>query len=100
MSMPSNTTEPKFPDAKFPGERLLTQFTPQQRGWAATALVTFVGVAYIGPMLTRLLTPKSRAQKLRDEAAYRAEYLRRRAGKAGKTVRKKARRLRGGTVRR
>ncbi len=82
------------------GARLIKNSTTEQRGWAFAALVTFLGVAFGGPALTRLMTPKTPAQKLTDEAAFRAEQLRRRAGKAGAKVRKRARRLGGGTIRR
>ena len=97
--MPSDT------DTKPPGPiagslQAIRGSTREQRGMAAAAVLTFVGVAFLGPALTRLTTPKTRAQRLRDEAAYQAETLRRRARKGGARVRKKARRLGGGTAER
>ena len=70
----------------------------EQRGIAVAAALTFFGVAYLGPALTRLTTPRTRAQRLRDEAAFQAESFRRSARKASARARKQARRLGGGTI--
>ena len=70
----------------------------QQLGLLAAAVLTFFGVAYLGPALTRWTTPKTRAQRLKDEAAFQAERMRRRARKGGARVRKRARRLGGGKI--
>ena len=61
----------------IPGERLATQFTPEQRGWLVTALVAFLGVVIIGPAYTNA-----------------AKATR----KAGRRANKKIRRLGGGAV--
>lgn len=102
MSMPSDATpditEAMAAEPRFPGERLLTQFTPLQRGWAAAALITFVGVAYLGPALTRWTARKSRAQRFKEDTADRTRQLRRHAAKEGSKARKKVRRLGGGTI--
>ena len=37
--------------ATRPGERLLTQFSTEQRGWMGVALVAFLGVAIVGPAI-------------------------------------------------
>lgn len=60
-----------------PGERLVTQFTPEQRGWLVVALVAFFGVVVIGPAIT------SAAEASR---------------KAGRQASKKIRRLGGGAI--
>lgn len=78
--------------------RMLRNSTREQRGFAVAAALTFFGVAYLGPALTRWTTPKTRAQRLRDEAAYQAEHFRRTARKQSAKVRKRARRLGGGTL--
>ena len=61
----------------IPGERLVTQFTPEQRGWLVTALVAFLGVVIIGPAYAEA----SRATRA-----------------AGKRAHKKIRRLGGGAA--
>jgi len=96
--MPSDTITPA---ATGPLTQIVTaarESTREQRGLAAAALVAFVGVAVVGPAFTRLMTPKSRAARLKDEAAFQAETMRRRAQKTGVKMRKKARRLGGGTI--
>jgi hypothetical protein len=61
----------------IPGERLVTQFTPEQQGWFVVALVAFLGVVVVGPAITSAAV-SSRA--------------------AGKRATKKMRRLGGGAV--
>lgn len=101
MSMPSDMTsdvsEAMESEPRFPGERLLGQFTREQRGWVAAAVITFVGVVYLGPALTRV---NLKQRKLRDDAAKRAAEIRRRAREAGSQARKRVRRLGGGMIRR
>ena len=80
--------------------KALAQGAFEERGVIAAAVVAFLGVAIIGPRWRRLRTPKTRAQRLRDEAAFQAEAFRRRAQKSGRRARKTARRLGGGTVER
>ena len=83
-------------DSIASGLQAIRGSTREQRGIAAAAALTFFGVAYLGPALTRLTTPKTRAQRLRDEAAFQAESFRRTARKSSARVRKQARRLGGG----
>ena len=80
------------------GVSVLRGSTPEQRGIAVAAVLTFFGVAYLGPALTRLTTPRTRAQRLRDEAVFQAETFRRGARRSSAKVRRQARRLGGGTI--
>jgi hypothetical protein len=57
MTIQSATpTSPTRPDDVRPGERFVTQFSREQRGIMAAALVAFVGVALVGPAITRAAT--------------------------------------------
>ncbi|MCX8252881.1 protein of unknown function [Beijerinckiaceae bacterium RH AL1] len=84
--------------------KALARGAVEERGVIAAMIVAFLGIAIIGPAWTRARTPRSRAQKIRDEAAFQAEAFRRRAQKssrrARKSTRKVAKRLGGGTLER
>ena len=100
MSMPSDVT-PDIAEAaermerpfRPAGERIVSQMTDEQRGWAVAAFVAFLGVAFVGPAVGRALKPRS----MREKLAYRAEHVRGRAMKAGKRAEKRVRRLGGGS---
>ena len=91
--------EPETAPAKALARRAV-----EERGTIAAAIAALLGVAILGPRLTRLVTPRTRTQKLKDEAAFQTEAFRRRARKsaarARKSTRKAARRLGGGRVER
>ena len=84
--------------------KALARGAMEERGIIAAAFIAFLGVAILGPWLTRMATPRTRAQRLKDEASFQAEAFRRRARKSGmkarKATRKTARRLGGGRVER
>lgn len=65
--MPEASSEPLQSD-----ERFVTHFTPEQRGWLTVALVAFLGIAIIGPGITRT---RHRARVLRDDTARRLRAL-------------------------
>ena len=97
--MPSeNASKPTVANSIAGGLRAIRGSTREQRGIAVAAALTFFGVAYLGPALARLTTPKTRAQRLRDEAAFQAESFRRTARKSSAKARKRVRRLGGGTI--
>ena len=76
---------------------LLHSITTEQAGLLAAAVVTFLGVAVIGPKLLELRQPRAnlgyKAQRTAREARLRAEA-------AGLRAQKRLRRLGGGTIRR
>ena len=100
--MPTETNE-AVPTVLARG-KALARGAVEERGVIAAAFVAFLGVAILGPWLTRIATPRTRAQRLKDEASFQAEAFRRRAKKSGmkarKAARKTARRLGGGRVER
>lgn len=87
-------TTPGHPNARA-GERLVTQFTRQQRGWAAAILVAFLGVTYGGPALTRMGQRRRRAQqRIADRARAVQAGVRHGRTELGRRVR----RLGGGAI--
>ena len=76
---------------------LLQNISTEQAGLLAAAIVTFFGVAVIGPKLLELRRPRAnlgyKAQRSAREARLRAEA-------AGLRAQKRLRRLGGGTIRR
>ena len=102
MSMPSDVT-PDIAEAVERMERPMriarqtSQFTPEQRGFALAAFVAFLGIAFVGPAIGRVLRPdRSTAKKVTRGA----KALRGRAINAGKRIEKRVRRLGGGSFRR
>jgi hypothetical protein len=108
MSLPSDVT-PDAADAvdrvKPSAGRPTSGLTNEQIGLAAAAIAAFLGIAYFGPMLSRLTRPKPlrarMAQRVRDaqDRAWAFGKTTRDSGrKAGRRARKTVKRLGGGTI--
>jgi hypothetical protein len=63
MTPSSTSTASPRREPVVAGERLLTQFSRDQRGMMAAALVAFLGVVYVGPAVTRAAAATRRATK-------------------------------------
>ncbi len=109
MSMPSDVSPDSTEalasmEADAPSGRGRTGASMSQEiGLAATALVAFVGIAILGPAVTRLLRPKPLSSRLRDKATvarYRVATATVEARKKGRLATKALRRLGGGTIQR
>ena len=106
MSMPSDVTidvtealermEPALPPATAP-RSAQRRLSPEQVGMAVSALITFLGVAVIGPKLLELRRPRA---NLGYKAQRTARDARNRAAAASRKAQKSLRQLGGGTFRR
>ena len=90
------------PKLRRAGKSLFRQVTPEQYGFAAAALVAFLGVAICGPKVQEMRKPRRQrivdrarraARQAADDARSRAEDVRDEAGR-------RLRQLGGGTIRR
>ncbi len=74
------------------GERLVSQFTPEQRGWMVAAFIAFLGIAYVGPAYTRAAetsrTLTKRALTRRTWTTRSGKRLRRLGGGAIKRIKR------------
>ena len=69
--------------------------TQEQRGLVAAVLAAFFGIAFGGPALTRL---GQRGRRVQTRIAEQTRNARTQAHQAGKTARRKLRRLGGGPI--
>ncbi len=92
MSMPSDVTSDisEAVETIAPKTGTSTRLTREQSGVAAAALVAFVGVAFLGPALSRAL---QRQRRLEERIARRARDMHHRARTAGRQAQKRIRRL-------
>ena len=106
MSMPSDVTaditeamEQRTPPSLQRASRsLLQRVTAEQAGYAAAAVIAFLGVAVIGPKIAELRRP--RRESLSGKMHRTASDARRRADAATTQAGKRLRQLGGGTIRR
>ena len=101
MSMPSDTnadvTE-AMERVERPEPPRRDQLTSEQVGWAAAALVAFLGIAYGGPALARWQRRPPLKERLSRRARETRDLARKRADQARRKLRKQGRRLGGGSI--